>query len=219
MPLRFSILALAAALCAAPAAAAAPDLAPVKKWIERQAKIKTLHATFKQERHLKTVKKPLESTGGIWFQAPGSIRWQSGDPPKVIAIIKAGGDLTIQHTDKKKAEVLTRKELEEKSDGMGVAFLESGFPRSLEEFQKRFEVTSVEKSGDYYQVEAKLAEGANPVLRKTVFFIHDGTWTLGGMHFYFRDGSRVESTFSGVEENKPIPASLFAPNLEGYSVK
>ena len=210
---------IAAVMALSAAAIAAPDLTPVKKWVERQSGIKTLQAKFSQSRQLKTVKKPLQSSGRIWYSAPGSIRWQSGDPAKTIAIVKPGGDLTVLHADKGEAEIFTRKDLEERSDGMGVAFLESGFPRNFEEFTKRFEVTEVEKTGDYYQVDARLAEGANPVLRKMVFFVHDGSWMLGGIHFYFRDGSRVESTFSEITENKPIDGALFTPDLKGYKVK
>lgn len=208
-----------AAAAALPAAEKAADLTPVEKWISRQAKVKSLAAEFKQSRVLKTVKKPLESTGRFWFAAPNSIRWQSGDPPKIIAAVKNGGDLTVLHVDKHEAEVFSRQQLNEKADGQGIAFLDSGFPKSFEEFQKRFQVTDVEKVGAYFKVQAKLAGTGNPILRKVEFYIQDGTWMLGGLHFHFRDGSRVETTFTRVMENQGMPDSQFTLDLTGCTVK
>lgn len=192
------------------------DLAPVKKWVERTSKLKTFTATFTQLRFLKTVRKPLESTGTISFASPDSIRWQSA---KLIATMKSGGNLTIQRPEKMEAEVITHAQLQDKADDHGVAFLESGFPRSIAEFQKKFTVTGVTKNGALWQVETKLAESSNPVVRKFIILIQDGSFTLAGLQFFFRDGSRIESTFTNLKENPSLPADSFTPDLKGYSVK
>ncbi|MBP7950876.1 MAG: outer membrane lipoprotein carrier protein LolA [Verrucomicrobiales bacterium] len=216
---RRRFLTLAAAACAADSARADTDLTPVRKWIERQAALKTLRASFRQLRFLKSVRKPLESAGKIWYAAPGSIRWESGDPPKIIAAVKTGGNLTVLHVGKRRAEVITAAQMKEKSDSQGIAFLESGFPGSMAEFQRRFAITAVERAGSYHRVDATLAEGANPVVRKFSFFILDSAWTLGGLHFQFRDGSRAEITFSDVVENAEIPPGCFDADLTGYAVE
>ena len=197
-------------------AAADVDLAPVKQWVERTSKLKTFTATFTQLRYLKTVRKPLESSGTISFAAPDSIRWQSA---KLIATMKSGDNLTIQRPEKMEAEVIAHSQLQEKADDHGVAFLESGFPRSFEEFQKKFTVTAVTKTGAMWQVETKLAESANPIVRKFILLIHDGSFTLGGLQFFFRDGSRIESTFTNLKENPALPADCFKPDLKGYAIK
>ena len=197
-------------------AAADVDLAPVKQWVERTSKLKTFTATFTQLRYLKTVRKPLESSGTISFAAPDSIRWQSA---KLIATMKSGDNLTIQRPEKMEAEVIAHSQLQEKADDHGVAFLESGFPRSFEEFQKKFTVTAVTKTGAMWQVETKLAESANPIVRKFILLIHDGSFTLGGLQFFFRDGSRIESTFTNLKENPALPADCFKPDLKGYTIK
>lgn len=192
------------------------DLSPVKQWVERTSKLKTFSANFTQLRYLKTVRKPLESTGTISFAAPDNIRWQSA---KLIATMKSGGDLTIQHPDKKEAEVLASSQLHEKADDHGVAFLESGFPRSFEDFRKKFEILAVTKSGANWQVETRLAQSSNPIVRKLVLLIQDGSFTLAGLQFFFRDGSRIESSFSNLQSNPTLPKDCFTPDLTGYTVK
>ena len=136
----------------------------------------------------------------------------------MIATIKSGGDLTIQRPEKKEAQVITRTQLEQKSDGQGLALLESGIPQSFDEFQKKFTVTEITKVGDVWQVEAKLT-GSTAAVRKLVFQIQDGTFTLNGLQFFFRDASRVESKFSQFKENAPLPKATFTPDLTGYQVK
>ncbi len=195
------------------------DLTPVKKWVEHTAGLKTFRASFTQLRFLRTVRKPLESAGIIMFAAPGSIRWEAGAPVNMIATVKSGGSLTIQHPDKKEAEVITRAMLEEKSDGQALALVESGFPQSFAEFQKKFEVTGISKVGEVWQVEAKLAGSSGGAVRKLVFLIQDGAFTLNGLQFFFRDGSRVESTFTKFTENGALPKDCFVPDLKGYQMK
>jgi hypothetical protein len=216
----FLLTSLATLLMPASSVFAEIDTAPIKQWIDRSAKIKTFQVEFKQLRYLKTVRKPLESAGKIEFAAPGSLRWQSGDPPTTIATMKPGGALTVQHVAKKEAEVMTREALEDKAGGQALAMLESGFPTSMDEFQKRFTVSEVQKvDGGYFRVSAQLAGGHNPVIRKVEFFIHEAGWTLGGLHFHFRDGSRIENTFTATKENVKLGENIFTPDLSGYTIK
>ena len=70
---------------------AEPDLTPVRQWIEAQSKVNTVSGSFNQERKLRTVKRPLRSSGTFSFKIPGSFRWEVGSPPELIALRKAGG--------------------------------------------------------------------------------------------------------------------------------
>lgn len=210
---------LVVSVLSAPLQAQNLDLTPVKKWIAQSADLKTFTASFHQLRYLKTVRKPLESTGTITYAAPDSFRWQSGEPAKMIATLKSGGDLTLQNPEKKEAEVITRKQLEEKADGQGLAFIESGFPKSYEEFSKKFEISAISKEGATYNVETKLAEGSSMIIRKMVLSIAEPDYALTGIQFFFRDGSRVESTFTSLKKNPAISKDAFTPDLSGYAVK
>lgn len=202
-------------------AADEPDLTPVKRWIERSAKLTTVQGTFSQAKHMRSLKKPLESTGAFWATMNGSIRWQAGDPPKVIAVRKAGGDLFIAQTDKKKAQQHSKASLEKEGAGPALALLEAGFPRSLAEFEKRFRVLSVTpQPGDFDAVEVALAGDAGTfAIRKVVLRIYRPTAVLGGMEVHLRDGSWIASTFTKIEENPAIPDAQFQIDLAGYEIE
>lgn len=206
-------------LFAVPLQAEKLDLTPVKKWVEHSASLKSLTVSFHQLRYLKTVTKPLASTGTIHFLAPDSFRLQSGEPAKLILTSKSGGNLTIQRPEKMEAEVFTREQVEAKADGHGLAFIESGFPRSMEAFQKRYEVTALTKQGSHWNVETKLINTSSKVVRKLVLIIADGRPTLSGLQIFFQDGTRMESTFSNHKENAGLNDALFVPNLTGYTIK
>lgn len=195
------------------------DLTPVKKWVERSASLKTLTVSFYQSRHLKAVTKPLTSTGTIHFQAPDTFRLQSGDPAKLILTSNSGGNLTIQRPEKMVAEVFTREQVQAKSDGHGLAFIESGFPRSMEAFQKRYEITAITKIENDWYVEAKPANTSSKVVSKLVLIIADRSAMLSGLRIFFKDDTWMESTFSNHKENAGLSDALFVPNLTGYTIK
>lgn len=201
-------------------AAEPPDLTPVKEWIARSGKIKSLIADFKQERQLRTVKKPLESTGRVWIEVGGPFRWQVGDPPKVVAVLGTGGEFTLLNESKKTAEVIPAESLEKDPAGQSLAFLKAGFPGSLEEFQKKFEVREIVREGDWDRVELKPVGGGNSLaVLKMLLYLHHDRHTLGSIHVYLRDGSRISTTFTAIQENPEIPASRFTVDLTGYGVK
>lgn len=196
------------------------DLTPVKQWIARSGKIKSLIAEFRQERQLRTVKKPLESTGRVWIQVGGAFRWQVGDPPRVVAVLGPGGDFTLLNESKKTAELISSQSLENDSSGQSLAFLKAGFPGSLEEFQKKFEVREIAAEGEWDRVELKPAGGGGSLaVLKMLLYLHHDRHTLGSIHVYLRDGSRISTTFTAIQENPEIPASRFTVDLTGYEVK
>lgn len=199
------------------------DLAPVRRWITRQAKVKTLTADFRQERHLRTVRKPLVSEGKFWFTAGdggGAFRWQAGEPPKLIAILTPDREFCLMEPEKKEAQVFSRETVERDSGAQGLNFLKAGFAASLEELREQFQITEVAPEGEFWRVELKPARGGDRVVvrRMTLFLLRDGD-TLTAMRLYFRDGSWMENAFTRFQENPAIPAELFRPDLTGYAVK
>lgn len=217
------VLSLGSGLLASSAAAAdepALDLAPVKAWIAKSSTLKTLTADFRQARHLRTVKKPLESTGRVWIKVGGAFRWQVGDPPKLLAILGPQGDFTVINDAKKAAEILSPESLEKDQAGQSLAFLRAGFPGSLEAFQKKFQITAITPEGDWDRVELKPAGGESSfAVIKMGMYLHRDRHTLGSMQVYLRDGSWIDTVFTTTQENPDIPASLFQPDLTGYAVK
>ena len=209
-----------AVLMTAGAACAAPDLAPVKAWIAKQAGIKSLIVDIRQERHLRTVKKPLESMGRFHFVQGGAFRWQAGDPPKLVVVMSPQEELSVIYPQKKSAEVFSKTALEREDAGQGIAFLRAGFPTSLEEFLKRFEVTEVTVADGWDVVSVKPAGGgASFAVRKLVLAINQKTHRLGSMQIHLRDGSWMNNTVTGIQENPVIPAAQFSYDLTGFNVK
>lgn len=204
-----------------PAWADAPvDLSPVKAWIAKQASVKSLIVDLKQERHLRTVKKPLESEGRFYFLAGGAFRWQAGDPPKLVAVMSPEEEFSVIYPAKKTAEVFSREALERDDAGQGIAFLRAGFPTSLAEFQQRFEVIGIKSEGGWDIVEIKpTGAGSSFAVRKLVLTINQESHRLGAMQIHLRDGSWINNSVTSLQENPVIPASQFKFDLSGYTVK
>ncbi|RYD36781.1 MAG: outer membrane lipoprotein carrier protein LolA [Verrucomicrobiaceae bacterium] len=201
-------------------AAAAPDLAPVKAWIAKSTTIRTLVADFKQQRNLKTVRKPLESTGRVWIKVGGAFRWQVGDPPKLTAVLSPQGEFTVMNHAKKAAEIFSPEALEKDQASQALTFLRVGFPSSLEAFQRKFDIIQVSPDGDWDRVEMKPAAGTGSSgVVKMGMYLHRGRHTLGSMQVYLRDGSWIDTVFTSTQENPDIPTALFQPDLTGYSVR
>lgn len=201
-------------------AQAGPDLTPVKAWIAKQAGIKSLIVDIRQERHLRTVKKPLESAGRFWFVQGGAFRWQAGDPPKLVAVMTPAEEFSVIYPAKKTAEVFSKAALEREDAGQGIAFLRAGFPASLEEFLQRFEVTEIKSVDGWDQVEVKPAgAGSSFAVRKMVLTLNQKTNRLGAMQIHLRDGSWINNTVTDIKENPEIPESQFRYDLTGFEVK
>jgi outer membrane lipoprotein-sorting protein len=198
---------------------AEPDLAPVSRWIDHARSLKALEVEFTQERHLRAVTRPLVSTGRVWFKAPGALRWQVGDPPKLVALQRSrGGEFTVLDMRTHEARVHPGGSLGDRSGSF--AFLEASFPASLEEFQKTFRIDRVEPSEDGL---IRVTGGVRNrrldlAVLKVVFVIHPGSQHLRSVEIWFHDGSRIINRFTKVTENPEVPDRFFAESLEGWKV-
>ena len=52
--------------------------------------IKSVCADFVQEKHLKILSKPMISRGKLFYQAPGSLRWEYASPVRSILLVNEG---------------------------------------------------------------------------------------------------------------------------------
>jgi outer membrane lipoprotein-sorting protein len=216
----FQLAAWVGALTSVTGAWAAPDLTPVKAWISQQAEVKSLIVDIKQERHLRTVRKPLESTGRFYFVKGGAFRWQAGDPPRLVAVMSPAEEFSVIYPAKKTAEVFSKAAVEREDAGQGIAFLRAGFPASLEAFLERFEVTEIRSADGWDTVEVKPnGAGSSFAVRKLVLTLNQKTHQLGAMQIHLRDGSWINNTVLGLQENPLIPAVQFSYDLTGFAVK
>ena len=199
--------------------AGADDLEPVRKWIKGQAGMKTAIVEFAQERRLRTLRKPIVKEGTFWFQAPSSFRWEVGSPAEIIAVQKAKGDLFVVDQEKKRIDQYPYEVILKKGSSKGLSFLEAGFPRDLEDFQKNFKVLSVEEKQGFTEVQTRLTDRrASLGCRKIVFFLDLKTSELRHVHLYFRDGSIMTNRFKSMKVNQSISPDKFSVKTDGYEV-
>jgi outer membrane lipoprotein-sorting protein len=193
--------------------------AVIKRWIDGQKDVKSLAITFRQERELKGLKKPVVATGQIWLDRQGRMRWQIGDPAKTIAIYQ-DKEVRVIHPGKKLVERRVLGADTGNQSEMEKAFLESGIPDSPEDFRKFFRILGASEDGslDRVQLEVKDAK-AQTALTAMDFLIDRSSNLLAGYDISFRDGSNIRTRFLQVKKNSAFDPALFQPDTTGYTVK
>ncbi len=212
---------LALTLCAllwqlSPLTAREVDLTPVKKWIEAQSKLDSLYGTFVQERKMNTIRRTFKKEGSFYYQSPGRVRWDIGQD---YLAVKNDKEVLIMQPKKMKMKQHTLTGLREDERFRGLTFIEAGFPQTLADFQRGFQVTRIIKEDDYYSVETKIRDSKTSLaLTKLVFYIYEKDHQLKAFKMFFRDKSTIYNRFTRVFPNKAVPAGTFEPSTEGYKV-
>lgn len=221
-----SVLAvLASSLCGHSPAAEAAARQAAAQWIAAGAKLKSLEATFVQERQLKALRQPLSKPGKLWFQRPSAFRWQIGDPPAIIAARSARGGLVVADTKSKKAtlwspEALDREVAEQ--GGQGFAMMSGSFAASLEEFEKMFEIKSAAPTKTPGQTELLLAlrdKKAAIVVKEVSFLVQPATGALDQFELRMRDGSILRTRITAARRDAAPPAGIFTLDTSAYKIE
>ncbi len=183
-------------------------------WLSSQTNIQTWSATVIQTRTLKALTEPLTATGRVWFAAPDRFRWELGEPPRTIAVRRAG-EMLILYPNLKRVE---RYPLA--GEGAGpwrdtLALLEAGFPRGKAELESRFRVVGEQAMHDVHEVtlqpRSASARRLIPQIR-IAFGIDD--FSLRATELQFADGSRMRNDFTNGVLNPKLEESIFAPRLD-----
>ena len=184
-------------------------------WISKQATIRSLRADFIQTRRLLALRIPLKKSGTVWFGADGRFRWQVGDPAELL-VVKSPNDILVIETKKSLARRLSA------SSAASRVFQELPVPFavSLDEFQRRFEVLSLQNAAGQVDLllrpkDPRLAEGMKSL--RIRFDVATGAVSLFEM--VFRDGSEVSTEFTLIERNPKLPPDLFQPDLAGLKIE
>jgi outer membrane lipoprotein-sorting protein len=200
-------------LLTAGAAVAADENQIVNDWIHAQAGIQTWCADFTQTRELKALTVPLVATGKIWFVAPDRFRWEVIKPAPTIAV-REEDELLIVFPRLKRAEKYSLAKLRQGpwKDLMGL--LDTGFPRSLPEFEERFHVREVQTipNGKRLVIQAKSALVQKYMPEVDIDIGAPGLILLGTT-MRFVDGSILKNEFTRPQVNQPIDPALFHPVL------
>ncbi len=203
---------------APPSALAAPDLAPVKKWIARQENFNSVAADFVQTRALRALRSPLSSPGHLWFVAPESFRWELGDPAKTIVLRKGEWIYVITPT-KKRAERHAAAAVGKDFGMQSMAMMSFQFAKDFSDFQRKFETLSVQSEGGRCRLEILPRDvQARQVLKAIKLDIDNSTGQMLAFEILTRDGSALRNEFSDVHVNAKIDHRIFDFDFTGYEI-
>jgi outer membrane lipoprotein-sorting protein len=200
-------------------AGGSPDLAPLKRWLAHQDEIRTVQADFTQTRSLRVLRDPIATPGRLWFSAPGSFRWELGDPAKTI-VLRRGDSAFLIEPAKKHAERLDPASFSGKP-GAANPMPMMNFPmaKSFDDFNRQFEVEAISTDGDRCHAELQPRDPQARKFLDTLSIDFDtGSGRLLSFEAKTRDGSSLRNDFTNVRLNQKIDPHVFDFDFAGYEV-
>ena len=191
-----------------------PHEAILRSWLEASTHLNRFQAEFQQTRHLKALTQPLVSTGRVWFSAPDRFRWELGDPPQSVAV-RSGDTLLILSPRLRRAESysLGGNPTGPARDLMGL--LDGAFPRSIEDWKGRFEITGVSTNQGMLRLDLRpRSPAARKLMPVLIVGLDPGSLYLRLTEMVMVDGSRIRSEFGTLRTNAPIPSELFSLEVD-----
>lgn len=219
-PKPFAPLLALALLASNPSRAQEAPVAPeigmevIRNWLGTNTGVGSVRIDFAQTRHMKSLKVPIKQDGVLWLDfatEPRRFRWQAGDPPQTIVVGRGGGILIVRTPGKK----FERKASGEEA-APGMASLAHGFPRTLEDFMKKYHILEVRPDQNTYRILARPLGASGRGVETFTFVVERDRYRLLGIELNMKDGSSVNTVFNRVQANVPLPDSLFSPDLTGY---
>jgi outer membrane lipoprotein-sorting protein len=188
------------------------------KWLNKQAAIKTWTANVVQTRKIKSLVRPLESQGKVWFVQPNQFRWQLGSPPRTIAV-RTHQELKIIYPKLKQMERYPFDNITDPAMQQALALLEVGFPTHPEHFRARYELISITTSVGVYKFELQPRDKqARRLLTRVRMDASSKDLSLLATELEFPDGSTMRNAFSNHKLNVKIDEALFRIDATDYQV-
>jgi outer membrane lipoprotein-sorting protein len=201
------------ALLMARVLSAAPNDRLVDDWIKAQSAVHAWEADFKQTRQLKALTEPLVATGKLWFVAPDRFRWEVMKPARTLAV-RENDELLVVFPKLKRAEKYSLAKIRQGQwkDLMGL--LDTGFPRSREEFERQFHVRDVVAiPGGQRMVIQPVSALVRKYMPEVDIDISTPDLSLLATSMIFVDGSALKNEFTNAQKNPQIDDALFHPTL------
>lgn len=191
----------------------------VERWLAKQAEVKTWSAEVTQKRKLRSLARPIESKGEVFFAQPNRFRWQLGTPPRTIAV-RTEGELLVAYPRLKQLERYPMTGELDPSWQQVLALLEVGFPSDVKTFNAAYEVVSAEAIDAGFRLVLRPASKEARRLIETVRLELSGEdFELLSTELEFPDGSTLRNDFSAQRRNPELDESVFAiEDVESYDV-
>ncbi len=191
------------------------DLGIVERWLSTNADTRSLRIDFVQSRSLRAIKNPLAQPGTLWLDYESqNFRWQIGDPARTI-VVSRGDQIAIMRTLLKKVEYRDTGSGSSTNAG-GLSSLANGFPRNLEEFQRRYQILDIAAKGNSFEIITRPLGPEGEGVHQFGFVIDRDRFLLKGLVIDLTDGSTITTTFKRIAHNAPIDDDLFTPDLSDY---
>jgi len=163
---------------------------------------RTTQADFQEERVIRLMKKPVVSSGTVWFQPPNKFRREvKGNSPSVS--VSDGRDLWIYYPNFKSAE---RYPLGKGSPlDATVAAINSAL--NLENIESSFNITATKTENRYQLQLMPRSYAMKRAFQKLDLKINE-KFRVEGTDMLLPNGDRIVTTYSN-QTRAPIPASTF----------
>lgn len=163
---------------------------------------RTTQADFQEQRIIRLMKKPVQSSGTVWFQPPNKFRREvNGNSPSVSA--SNGADLWIYYPSFKSAE---RYPLGKGSPlDATVAAINSAL--NLENIETSFDIAAT-KTGDGYDLQLLPRGAAMKRVFQRLDLRIDNRFRVERTDMLLLNGDRIITSYSN-QRRAPIPASTF----------
>ena len=188
-------------------------------WLRQQAQIGAWSAEVIQTRQLKSLVRPLESVGRVWFAPPNRFRWQLGEPPRTIAV-RTGEELAIVYPKLRQIERYALGDDLSPAWRQALALLEVGLPSDPAVFYERYELLSGRRDDDAWHFELQpTAKASRRLIERIRLAIGGDTPELRSTELVFPDGSLLRNVFHELRIDTPPDDSLFElDDVEGFEI-
>src|SRR6266513_3909722 len=196
----FAVLAFVALTCTAKTAPLSE--ADLKNLLAGIRANRSTQADFQEERMIRLMKKPIPSSGRIWFQPPNKFRREvKGNSPSLT--VSDGRQLWIYYPNFKSAE---RYPLGKGSPlDSTVAAINSSL--NLEDIENTFQLTATRTDHGYELALSPRAASMKRVFQKLDLRINDQL-RVERTDMLLPNGDRIVTTYSN-QTRGPVPASMF----------
>jgi len=185
----------------------------LENWLERQANVKTWTADVVQIRKLKSLARPLEARGMLWFAYPNRFRWVMGDPPRTIAV-RTQDTLLVVYPRFKRVEQYPIGDGSNPAWKQALALLEVGFPSDAAAFRERYELLSGTMNQEIWRFELQpVDKEARRLLKKVRLEVSSDSYVLLATELEFPDGSIMRNQFNRHQLNPEVAPGIFTYDI------